>query len=551
MTNEYNWLFGDGHHIAFPSGGAAVVQPAPTTTFNPANGSAAVSDLSGSLLFYTDGEKIWDRTHTQVSGPALGGSSQSAMAAIILPPKAGSNVYHVFAAPQQQSGPIHHSAVTVAGTTVSSGWTTTPLTMAGSRFGEQFALISHEDCERYWLVHCKRDSVSSYLVDPTTLPSISPGGSIGIINSYERFCMAASTDGTMIAYSSNGNRITNTSVRILDFNRSTGALALRATVGANVPSLLYYGVEFSQSGDHLYFTTYGRRRRNTRPPTPAENGKLFRFDTALTGNQPLSMADHIWTRPGPYPQALASIRRAPDGTIFGVVPNDPALFAVADPDNLVGTAAGVAFNPVAISLPSPVAFGLPSFPTIASECRVDPPEDEDNACERLAAEVDATIKERFDVLRRPLPYCDPDRERPAFCEPVDLPRLEPVISIVWGRSDCDSIESDDVETLLLTVSNPYSNLTFCDVKIHKVTVVDADGNPVPILPDGTPSVELIPIGPYCFGRIEPCEYTTREFVVRTRGAVAGPYHVRVEGICFEICIHGDMSECFVMDVCAD
>ncbi|MEI9853027.1 MAG: hypothetical protein WDN24_21700 [Sphingomonas sp.] len=53
-----------------------------------------------------------------------------------------------------------------------------------------------------------------------------------------------------------------------------------------------------------------------------------------------------------------------------------------------------------------------------------------------------------------------------------------------------------------------------------------DGGEVPGLPDGTPSVQVVPLGPVCFGDIPPCRDETpgcvsREFVVRTRGARGG------------------------------
>jgi hypothetical protein len=103
----------------------------------------------------------------------------------------------------------------------------------------------------------------------------------------------------------------------------------------------------------------------------------------------------------------------------------------------------------------------------------------------------------------------------------------------------------------LTVCNPYSNLTLSNLIIHQILVVDSNGNPPPLLPDGSPSVQLVPIGPHCFGDLGPCTCVTRQFVLRLRGAVPGPYRILLRGICFEACFHGDEEACFVFDVCKD
>lgn len=59
--------------------------------------------------------------------------------------------------------------------------------------------------------------------------------------------------------------------------------------------------------------------------------------------------------------------------------------------------------------------------------------------------------------------------------------------------------------------------------------------PLPMLPNGDPSIELVPVGPYCFDDIAPCTCVTRELVLRRRGAPGGPCRIRVRGICFDVC----------------
>jgi hypothetical protein len=171
-------------------------------------------------------------------------------------------------------------------------------------------------------------------------------------------------------------------------------------------------------------------------------------------------------------------------------------------------------------------------------------------CRKLAALVNEQLAStpKFNPLRP----CD-DRqpfEKPE-CHPLDMPPIAPWTSIRWGDSKCDCIEGDDTEIMHLTVCNPYKNLTLSNLVVTQLIVVDANGNPVPNLPDGSPSIQLVPVGPYCFDDIAPCTCVTREFVLRLRGAPPGTYHILLKGICFDACFHGDEEDCFIFNVCKD
>jgi len=143
------------------------------------------------------------------------------------------------------------------------------------------------------------------------------------------------------------------------------------------------------------------------------------------------------------------------------------------------------------------------------------------------------------------------------CKPVELPRIQPCISVKWGDSKCDCLETNDFEVLSITVCNCYSNITLQDFMIGQLEMTGPNGTPVPLLPDGTPSVQLVPSGPICFGDIGPCtnpkqpSCVTREVVLYTRGARAGQYRLVLNGICFAVCHHLQSEQCFSFKLCAD
>jgi hypothetical protein len=197
-------------------------------------------------------------------------------------------------------------------------------------------------------------------------------------------------------------------------------------------------------------------------------------------------------------------------------------------------------------------YGLPTFTRISDHCQIII--DEDGHCPQIASDVNAQLGDQAIEHFNHLKPCDStDLVKPVIdiCEPLDLPDVKPQISITWGDSDCDCIESDDVEVMYLTICNPYSNIVFDHFTIHQLTVVDDQGNPVATLPNGQPSIQLIPVGPYCFGEIEPCSCISREFVLRNRGAITGSNHIKIDGVCFDAHLHFDQTACFSFDICKD
>jgi hypothetical protein len=171
-------------------------------------------------------------------------------------------------------------------------------------------------------------------------------------------------------------------------------------------------------------------------------------------------------------------------------------------------------------------------------------------CKEIAIKVDKTLETQCRRKQNEMRLCEGE-QKPFKCGPLKLPAFTPWISIRWGDSRCDCIEGDDTEIMCLTICNPYSNVTLSNMMVHLITVVNADGSPVPNLPDGSPSIQLVPMGPYCFGDLAPCTCISRQFVLRLRGAPGKPYRIMLDGICFDACVHSYTRGCFTFDVCKD
>jgi len=187
------------------------------------------------------------------------------------------------------------------------------------------------------------------------------------------------------------------------------------------------------------------------------------------------------------------------------------------------------------------------------------------SCEEIGKDQDAYLQKQCGRKANFLPRvsCDcPDAQPDAGdcrcdCRTAEFPALEPCISVKWGDSRCDCMETDDVEIACITVCNCYSNVTFGDFTIGQIQVTDMDGNPVPTLPDGTPSIQVIPSGPICFGDIGPCRppnqpgCVSRELVIYTRGAVGKNYKLSFAGVCFSVKHEFQSEQCFILKLCKD
>jgi hypothetical protein len=551
---DWHWTFGNGCHIRFPNGG----DPQNDTAhgYITGEGCAAISDYAGNLLFHTDGRNLYGpppaNSPVNPSNQPLGGDSSSTHSAIIVPPAGGGSVYHVFTvgdwADPTHIGPVRYTSVSLS-PTLSVG-PTTALTFGPLRASERLAAIPHHDCERYWVVSLDMASTSpgpatlfAMRIDSDAGPSAGPQT---VTQAYPftatcAYSMKFSPDCSLLALCS------MTSVDLLTFDRTSGAFGPHSQVTGGDPQDPIYGIEFSPNGQYLYFTGHktGTVWRHTIPPSPPVTATPI---GSVTQVQPWALAT-----PAAGTAQIGALQLGPNGKIYGAKYATPKLFEIGNPDS--ATPAGIQFNPVAtdnigqpLALTGDCYLGLPTFTRIADSCRDHVPVED--RCARLAAQVN----EQLAGIQKlnPLRPCDERQpiEKPK-CAPIDLPRIAPWVSIRWGDSQCDCIEGDDTEVMSLTICNPYQNLTLAGLTVQMVTVVDMNGNAVPNLPDGTPSIELTPIGPYCFGDIAPCTCVTRQFVLRLRGAVPGPHRILLKGICFDACFHGDEDACFVFNVCKD
>ncbi|MEW6772825.1 MAG: gliding motility-associated C-terminal domain-containing protein [Bacteroidota bacterium] len=98
IKRTWHWYFGNGAGLDFSSGTAVADT---TGALYAKEGCASISDTAGNLLFYTDGDTIWDRRHlpmpngTHLSSYLCSLENSSIQGVIILPNPADINQYYV------------------------------------------------------------------------------------------------------------------------------------------------------------------------------------------------------------------------------------------------------------------------------------------------------------------------------------------------------------------------------------------------------------------------------------------------------------------------
>ena len=90
-----NWYFGNQAGINFNDGTA----PSSLLTdgaMNAPAGCSAISDETGNLLFYTDGETVWNKDHVPMLNGNLIGDSSVSQSVVIAPSPGDANKYYIF-----------------------------------------------------------------------------------------------------------------------------------------------------------------------------------------------------------------------------------------------------------------------------------------------------------------------------------------------------------------------------------------------------------------------------------------------------------------------
>ena len=91
------WYFGEKAGISFNGAGGTIPFSITDGAMTALEGCASICDANGALLFYTNGETIYNRNHkVMANGSGLSGHPSSAQSSIIVPQPGNDSIYFVF-----------------------------------------------------------------------------------------------------------------------------------------------------------------------------------------------------------------------------------------------------------------------------------------------------------------------------------------------------------------------------------------------------------------------------------------------------------------------
>ncbi|MEI7596618.1 MAG: gliding motility-associated C-terminal domain-containing protein [Bacteroidota bacterium] len=327
-----NWYFGNKAGITFNSGSPVALTG---SQMNAWEGVATISDPSGMMLFYTDGIKVWNRNHAQMTnGSGLKGDPSSAQSGVIVPKPGNPNLYYIFSVPYQGGSVITPARLyySLVNMNLSGGLGDVVTTeknvniSPSNRVQEKITAVLHCNGKDIWVIAHEygTNKFLVYLVTATSTPTListqaigetwagDANGSIGILK--------ASSDGKRIAESANSNE----KAQVLNFDNSTGQLSNPTTL-TNLKWC--YGVEFSPNNSFLYISTWYNltpQKIISQYNLNAANINSSRFDITTAAN-------------------VGSLQRGPDGKIYvardtddggGATEGKQHLGVISNPNNL-------------------------------------------------------------------------------------------------------------------------------------------------------------------------------------------------------------------------
>jgi len=277
INRAKNWYFGVNAGLSFTNSPGLVSGGAITTSI----GCSAISDLSGNLLFYTDGVTVYNSTHTVMpNGTGLHGINAS-QSSIILKQPGNNNIYYIFTVGGiSTSFGLEYSIVDMA---LASGTGSVTIKNVAIDWNcrDKISAAKHCNGSDLWAVattsNSSNQSFTSVLLTSTGISSVVPsylsvGNQTIVSNPFHRGEFKISPNSRKFSLClfrtpTSNNNPGDLVIQIGNFDNTSGTVALTATSTTNAfpfnyfTSVTYggnffpnYGTEFSSTSQFVYFS---------------------------------------------------------------------------------------------------------------------------------------------------------------------------------------------------------------------------------------------------------------------------------------------------------
>ncbi len=365
------WAWGRNGGIDFNSGKPVAVRSAMDQW---AEANASISDENGELLFYTEGNRVWDRTHklmphgTNILPIGACGSYRatfsSSQGALIVPLPGSDSLYYLFSLTAREcetnGGKLFFSIVNRS---LNKGLGDVVDTQMGilldSGLTEKMTAIPGNSCNIWIVVQAISGEIKAFEVDQNGI------GYRPVLSSDMHYpstdiaagALVGSTDRKLlISANAPFNDTTGRGLYLYDFNARTGSAVHREVLlgGKNI-----YTAAFSPDDSKLYILIQDH-----------DTGGIYQFD--LTYNEIDSIKRScILVLPTPVAY-VSQLKLGPDGKIYFGSPDrtdDPSrynLLGSINFPNLKGLACGPSKASVTLLPGSAIGIGFPNAAAVAT-----------------------------------------------------------------------------------------------------------------------------------------------------------------------------------------
>ncbi|MBP6334412.1 MAG: T9SS type A sorting domain-containing protein [Bacteroidia bacterium] len=332
--NKYGnvWQFGDNAGIDFNS-----CEPVALTNGNNSGfeGCASYSDTAGQLLFYTNSDLVWNRSHVAMPNGNLVAASGSLSQVIIIPRPLSTSLYYIVTTKLQAAGTLslQYHVVDISLNSGLGDVTIKNNVMTSANITEQIAATWHANGTDIWLMAHEygTNNFLAYLVTSAGIsqtPVISSIGPLHVAcnsNINARGAIKFSPDGNKLAFNANGvggNDPSNL-LCIFDFDNSSGIVFNPI----NLPfSRGDFGLSFSANSSKLYGTTWKGLNFGAN-----DNNYIYQFDLS-SNNASTIIASKEIIDSIQVPGSFGDIKLAPNGKIYVAKSNAGYLGVITNPN---------------------------------------------------------------------------------------------------------------------------------------------------------------------------------------------------------------------------
>lgn len=300
-----NWFFGEKIGITFNYGKPVVLSKSEMDAYG---GSACISTINGRLLYYTNGDNLYDSNHTSPM-ILLGGAKGSLQNSLFVPRPDSTNRIYVFST----KGTGNYLIYSEIDTRLNSGrgdFVTGKYSVnLVNNVSGKLTAVKHANRRDYWVViQTKSDSIFAFLVNSTGVSNSPIISNVG----YKDNCSAGER---ILKLSPDGRKLCSIycsdSSFIADFNSTNGTVSnIRRFVADGL------AVEFSPKSRYLY--TLGRNRLS-------QYDLLTKYQSSFIKSR--KTVDTI------YNNATGMLQLGVDGKIYFPVFGDDYLHVILFPDN--------------------------------------------------------------------------------------------------------------------------------------------------------------------------------------------------------------------------